>query len=90
MRPWKTPSFRNANNPQIEFCDLCGAMVAASDRVEATTEGLAGYWVCARHKFATNPSFNDLGGTGNAIPLEKEGEEPHSGSNWVNEDAEWE
>jgi len=89
-RPWKVPSHRNTNHPQVEFCDFCGAMVAASDRIEGTAEGFIGRWVCKEHlALATTPSFNDLGGIGNAIPANQANPAPSSGSNWVNEDSDW-
>ena len=89
-RPWRTPSHRNQNHPQVEFCDFCGAMVAAQDRIQGTAEGFRGYWVCKEHaKLALTPSFNDLGGIGNAMPSDAEDTAPHSGLNWVNEDSDW-
>ena len=78
---WKTPSHRDQSKPQVEFCDLCGAMVAAEDRILATAEGLAGFWVCKEHAdLALNPSFNDEPGY---IDPPKQNEFPHSGENWA-------
>lgn len=90
MRPWTKPSHRDNTKPQIEFCELCGAMVAADDRILATTEGMAGRWVCKEHyEMATTPSYNDYGGPGSAAPKSTRETLPHSGSNWVNDDSDW-
>lgn len=86
MGAWNGPSHRNPDTPQIEFCSLCGAPVGAADMVEGTAEGLRGGRYCPEcSDLATNPSFLDLGGVGNAAPHE-ELPLPHNGSN-IFEDA---
>ena len=83
MALWSGPNRRNIETPQIEFCDLCGAMVGAGDRIQLFVEGLDGLWVCPNHaEFISNPSFNDLGGTSQAVEP-NEPIEPSSGEDWT-------
>lgn len=54
-------------------------MIGAADRTLGTAEGLRGFWFCPEcAELATNPSFLDLGGTGN-VPQQMVETEPHSG-----------
>lgn len=86
---WRRPSHRNTETPQAEFCELCGALVGAADRILATAEGLNGRYICGRHgTLGTEPSYNDLGGTLAVNPRPAE-IEPHSGQNWAVEEEGW-
>lgn len=84
---WLYPSHRPTDDPDaVEFCALCGAPVNARDRILAIAQGLNQQWVCPEHwELAMSLSFNDLGGTGQAVdpnvPLL-----PHSGVNAFEED----
>lgn len=68
---------------QLEYCELCGVRLPAAERIQATTQDLAGRWVCPKcAPLVLNPSYLDFGGPGNLAP--EPGEvEPHSGEDWV-------
>jgi len=68
---------------QLEYCEICGVRLPAAERIQATTQDLAGRWVCPKcAPHVLNPSYLDFGGPGNLAP--EPGEvEPHSGEDWV-------
>lgn len=70
---------------QLEYCEICGVRLPAAERIQATTQDLAGRWVCPKcAPHVLNPSYLDFGGPGNLAP--EPGEvEPHSGEDWVTE-----
>jgi len=84
MGVWKGPTTRDKDTLQIEFCELCGAMVGASDRVVGIEQGLRDVYLCPRHHLGQSLSFQDLGGTGQAS-YDPEPDEPHSGVNFFEE-----
>lgn len=87
-RVWSGSTSRNKEHLQVELCALCGRLESAQDLIEATAEGLRGYYVCRHHaSLALTPSFNDLQADSNSLP--ERGEMlPHSGSDWAI--ADWE
>ena len=83
---WSGSTSRNKDHLQVEFCALCGRLESARDLIEATAQGLNGYYVCRHHVgLATNPSFLDLQSEGSRLP-EREELLPHSGSDWAIEE----
>lgn len=70
---------------QLEYCEFCGVRVPAAKRIQATTQELAGRWVCPKcAPLVLNPSYLDYGGPGNLAPTPGE-IEPHSGVDWITE-----
>lgn len=70
---------------QLEYCEICGVRLPAAKRIQATTQGLAGRWVCPKcAPLVLNPSYMDYGGPGNLAPTPGE-IEPHSGVDWITE-----
>lgn len=70
---------------QLEYCEICGVRLPAARRIQATTQGLAGRWVCPKcAPLVLNPSYMDYGGPGNMAPTPGE-IEPHSGADWITE-----
>lgn len=70
---------------QLEYCEICGVRLPAAKRIQATTQELAGRWVCPKcAPLVLNPSYLDYGGPGNLAPTPGE-IEPHSGVDWITE-----
>jgi hypothetical protein len=83
---WRPNNRKNVGEPQVEFCDLCGAKVHVSQRIQSRVQGLEGRWVCDIHEvereIRVRPSWLDLGGP-NQVGMPTDYVEPHSGANWI-------
>jgi hypothetical protein len=90
MGVWRRPNRRDPLGLQPEICELCGQWRPVADLATSDVEGLRGRRICRDHgTLDSMPSYNDLGGAGNAMPSAPAEIEQHSGENWSVTEEDW-